>query len=122
MKTWHRDLSDLGLGIHEGALLFTAFFILLSIWLYDLDYDFGWQLALAGAGSSASVWITLEIVERAIKQDRDQQWEKVKSLTYMTIINDIRYIVIEAPVDSAESWDRINLMRIPIYLCLRGYS
>ncbi len=35
---------------------------------------------------------------------------KVKSLTYMTIINDIRYIVVDAPVDSGEMMVRVNLI------------
>jgi len=110
VNTWHRDISDLGISVHEGALLSTAFFILLALWLFKTGHEFGWQLALVGAGSALSVWITLEIVEHAIREDRNQQWMKVKSLTYMTIINDIRYIVVDAPVDSDEMMIRVNLI------------
>jgi hypothetical protein len=110
VKTWHRDLSDLGLSIRESSLLIAAFFTELALWLHSEYRDFGWQLALTVAGAAVSVWITLEIVEHAIREDRDQQWMKVKSLTYMTIINDIRYIVVDAPVDSGEMMVRVNLI------------
>lgn len=110
METGLRDRPDMGIAIRKGAILITALFVVLGLMLYNAGREFEWQLSLTAAGSAASVWITLEIVERAIKEDRDRQWEKVKSLTYMTIINDIRYIVTTVPLDSGDMWDRINLI------------
>lgn len=55
-----------------------------------------------------SVWITLTIIERAIKTDREQQWEKVKSLTYMTILNNIRYMASQFPETYALDFETIN--------------
>lgn len=55
-----------------------------------------------------SVWITLTVIERAIKNDREQQWEKVKSLTYMTILNNIRYVASKFPETNALDFETMN--------------
>jgi hypothetical protein len=109
MMNW-RSGSDLGLGIREIALFLTAFLIILGYFWSSNKEEFGWQLLLTAAGAVFSIWVTLVIIEHAIKKDREDQWQKVKSLTYMTIINDIRYIVTKIPLDTGNATDCINLI------------
>ena len=106
---WQGKL-DLGIGIREGALLSAYILGFLSYWSYRNGMEFGWQFFLAAAGISLSVWVTLEVIERAIREDRERQWQKVKSITYMNIINDIRYIVTSVPLDTGNAIDCINLI------------
>lgn len=109
MMSW-QGRSDLGIGIREGALLLATTFGIVSYWCYLGGMEFGWQFLLAAAGSVFSIWVTLEVIERVIREDRELQWQRVKSLTYMTIINDIRYIVTMLPLDTGNAIDCINLI------------
>ena len=106
---WQGKL-DLGIGIREGALLSAYILGFFSYWSYRNGMEFGWQFFLAAAGISLSVWVTLEVIERAIREDRERQWQKIKSLTYMNIINNIRYIVTRVPLDTGNAIDCINLI------------
>jgi hypothetical protein len=92
--------TDLGLGIREVTYFLSYTFMVFSYWGLIEGNNFGSQLSLTLAGAAMSVWITLTVIERVIKKDRDMQWEKVKSLTYMTILNNIRYMVSQFPETS----------------------
>ena len=100
--------ADLGLGIRELAYFFTYTLMVFSYWGFKGGNEFEWQLSLALSGAAMSVWITLTIIERAIKNDREKQWEKVKSLTYMTILNNIRYVASQFPETGALDFETIN--------------
>lgn len=88
---WH---GGSGIIARETALVLMIVFIVLSFFICADKKDFWWQLSLTIAGMAASIWITLVVIERAIKRDREHQWEKVKSLTYMNILNGIIYIAL----------------------------
>lgn len=100
--------TDLGLGIRELTYFLTYTFMVFSYWGFMEGKDFGWQLSLTLAGASMSVWITSTVIERAIKKDREQQWEKVKSLTYMTILNNIRYMASQFPETGALDFETMD--------------
>lgn len=48
--------------------------------------SFGVQLWLMAAGISGGVWVTLMIIEKAIKEDHEKQWESVRLITYHRIL------------------------------------
>lgn len=48
----------------------------------------------AGAALAAGAWITLAVVEKALKEDKKKTWEKVKERTYDEIIEYVGYIAI----------------------------
>jgi len=98
----------LGLGIRELAYFLTYTFMVFSYWGLIGGNNFGSQLSLTLAGAAMSVWITLTVIERVIKKDREQQWEKVKSLTYMAILNNIRYMASQFPETDTIDFETIN--------------
>jgi hypothetical protein len=74
-----------GLAFLLIAIVLGAF----SVWFYISDLDFRSRVFLMLSGTALSIGVTLTLVDLVIKADRGQQWKKVKSLTYETIMGDL---------------------------------
>jgi hypothetical protein len=68
------------------SLVIATLLCLLSLMFFYFDHDFGSRVLLALASAALSVWITLFVVNLALKEDRNQNWVVVKSYTYSIIL------------------------------------
>lgn len=75
-----------GLTISYASMLILPLVVVIGYYLDAINQGFGSRLALSAAGAVASILITLEIIQREIRRDRDSQWEKVEKLTYADIV------------------------------------
>ncbi len=91
-------------GISLIGLISFVIFLVAALWLYIRNLEFQSQIAFILAEAAISIPITLILIEWVIKRDREKQWEKVKSLTYKTILFNISYVAYKLP------------MEIPFYL------
>jgi hypothetical protein len=49
------------------------------------------------AALAAGVWITLAVVEHALKEDQKRQWKKLRESTFSEIMNYVSYIAVSVP-------------------------
>jgi hypothetical protein len=100
-------------GLHRYTIGLAS--LLISIGLYEFskwsfisDSDFRSRVSLMLCGAALSIAITLTIVDVVIKADRRQQWEKVKSLTYEEIIDDLIDLALFLPSSIGSRWMCFN--------------
>jgi len=87
------------LDIGKTGLVFFVLFLLIGYWfsdpiaaLFDSD-ELKWShifFIIAEAG--LNVFITLYIIEYAIRKDRERKWKSVELLTYLAILSNLRSI------------------------------
>lgn len=64
-------------------------FLIVGIYLYDIEPGYHSDVVFILAESIISIPITLILIEWVIKSDREKQWDKVKSSTYMSILEHV---------------------------------
>jgi hypothetical protein len=62
--------------------------------LFTIFFDSLPNFLIACALLAIGTLITLAVVERALKKDKEKQWEKVRERTFFEIINYVSYIVV----------------------------
>ena len=79
----------------SGASVIVAiFFLAISTATSYAENSSVSRLALTASGTAISIFITLTIVQRAIKEDRNRQWQGVKLRTYLVILGHLSNIAL----------------------------
>ena len=83
------------IGIGELGLIAFVIFLLIAFWFDIIEWHWSHVFFIL-AEAALSVWITLVVIELAIRKDRERKWKRVKLITYTTILNNLRNIANEA--------------------------
>lgn len=87
-------------GISLICLICFIIFLLIAIWFGNNKLESQSQIAFILAEATISIPITLILIEWVIGKDREKQWEKVKSVTYMSILEHVTIIARSASMHS----------------------
>jgi hypothetical protein len=73
-------------------------FLIIASWLNINKLEYQSNIAFIISEAIVSIPITLILIEWVIKRDREKQWEKVKSATYMSILEHVTIIARSASI------------------------
>ncbi len=95
---WRYDWTELRkVELKELSLFIAVFIIMVPLfWLSQGAQSFLFQIFTLMAEASISVFVTLVVIEKALKDDRKHQSEKVRWYTYRAIIWNICLMAVEA--------------------------
>ena len=86
-----RDLKEFS--IYTATLLGVISYI-----AFIEKFDFYSNAVLGLATSALSIWITLEVIENALKTDREERQRAIKGMTLKSLLNNICGIVYNSPL------------------------
>jgi hypothetical protein len=81
---------------------------ILAYFLFKLGLDFYSNVALGLAASILSIWVTLEVIETALKVEREERNSTMKKITLKSLLHHIVAIIYKSPLAVASGISDID--------------